>query len=338
MTALAAPMVNGHDSGAETGTEHSPSRFTAVNGREPVPGNGVTPNFIADRGLPEKSSLEASQRDNQPRENLDLDQDKISLRSPSPGNSHKNKRKRSESRERDSSTQGVNASNSPVSRPAEIHAHPNGSAAGSVAEMERGNHSATPSHRSEGNDVGQTSANSPWSEYDSQLINQAQRAQQMDVSDAHLADALQREAGQERSANRSTPGAQPSSPGYVQDRHGAMHVAPKRKRVFSNRTKTGCMTCRRRKKKCDEQHPACKSIPGGFRNEHQERMLIIYCRQQLSPGWLFMRGVFIAKHLAEAIKCKDPGPFTIQRRLLRYELHARNLASSRPTTQYDRPC
>ena len=33
----------------------------------------------------------------------------------------------------------------------------------------------------------------------------------------------------------------------------------RRKRVFSNRTKTGCMTCRRRKKKCDEQHPECKS-------------------------------------------------------------------------------
>lgn len=33
----------------------------------------------------------------------------------------------------------------------------------------------------------------------------------------------------------------------------------RRKRVFSNRTKTGCMTCRRRKKKCDEQHPECTS-------------------------------------------------------------------------------
>lgn len=31
-----------------------------------------------------------------------------------------------------------------------------------------------------------------------------------------------------------------------------------RKRIFSNRTKTGCGTCRRRKKKCDEQHPTCK--------------------------------------------------------------------------------
>ncbi|KAL8731265.1 MAG: hypothetical protein Q9166_003489 [cf. Caloplaca sp. 2 TL-2023] len=39
----------------------------------------------------------------------------------------------------------------------------------------------------------------------------------------------------------------------------------RRKRVFSNRTKTGCMTCRRRKKKCDELHPECNNcLRGGF--------------------------------------------------------------------------
>lgn len=37
------------------------------------------------------------------------------------------------------------------------------------------------------------------------------------------------------------------------------HDPKKRKRNFSNRTKTGCLTCRRRKKKCDEQKPECKS-------------------------------------------------------------------------------
>ena len=39
---------------------------------------------------------------------------------------------------------------------------------------------------------------------------------------------------------------------------GAQGDPKKRKRVFSNRTKTGCLTCRRRKKKCDEQKPECK--------------------------------------------------------------------------------
>lgn len=33
----------------------------------------------------------------------------------------------------------------------------------------------------------------------------------------------------------------------------------KRKRVFSNRTKTGCHTCRTRKKKCDEAKPTCQN-------------------------------------------------------------------------------
>ena len=37
----------------------------------------------------------------------------------------------------------------------------------------------------------------------------------------------------------------------------------RRKRVFSNRTKTGCMTCRKRKKKCDETHPEC-TCPAGY--------------------------------------------------------------------------
>lgn len=40
---------------------------------------------------------------------------------------------------------------------------------------------------------------------------------------------------------------------------GLSHDSKKRKRNFSNRTKTGCLTCRRRKKKCDEQKPECKS-------------------------------------------------------------------------------
>ena len=44
-----------------------------------------------------------------------------------------------------------------------------------------------------------------------------------------------------------------SSSGVQVDRDGK-----RRKRVFSNRTKTGCMTCRKRKKKCDELHPECK--------------------------------------------------------------------------------
>ncbi|KAL1840615.1 hypothetical protein VTJ49DRAFT_266 [Mycothermus thermophilus] len=47
---------------------------------------------------------------------------------------------------------------------------------------------------------------------------------------------------------------------------GVIQADPKkRKRNFSNRTKTGCLTCRKRKKKCDEQKPECVNcIRGGF--------------------------------------------------------------------------
>lgn len=45
---------------------------------------------------------------------------------------------------------------------------------------------------------------------------------------------------------------------YGANRSSADLDRKRRKRVFSNRTKTGCMTCRRRKKKCDEQHPECR--------------------------------------------------------------------------------
>ncbi|KAH6652814.1 nodulation protein L [Truncatella angustata] len=51
-----------------------------------------------------------------------------------------------------------------------------------------------------------------------------------------------------------------------QIRDGAVQSDPKkRKRNFSNRTKTGCLTCRKRKKKCDELKPECNNcLRGGF--------------------------------------------------------------------------
>ncbi|KIW30673.1 hypothetical protein, variant [Cladophialophora immunda] len=53
--------------------------------------------------------------------------------------------------------------------------------------------------------------------------------------------------------------------GHPESGTGAPTVAPKRKRNFSNRTKTGCLTCRQRKKKCDEGQPTCENCHrGGF--------------------------------------------------------------------------
>lgn len=84
--------------------------------------------------------------------------------------------------------------------------------------------------------------------------------------DAQLAEVLQRENRNYENMPREqygTPeddddqqygdygGGRGSQSGMDMDRK-------RRKRVFSNRTKTGCMTCRRRKKKCDELHPECE--------------------------------------------------------------------------------
>ncbi|CRK37152.1 Maltose acetyltransferase [Verticillium nonalfalfae] len=56
----------------------------------------------------------------------------------------------------------------------------------------------------------------------------------------------------------------PYTPGGSRD-HVLQSDPKKRKRNFSNRTKTGCLTCRKRKKKCDEQKPECiNCIRGGF--------------------------------------------------------------------------
>lgn len=89
----------------------------------------------------------------------------------------------------------------------------------------------------------------------------------MDPSDAQLAEALQRETqGSHRTwgiSGRPEDDGSDQYGAYGGDRssQGAVQAGPKRKRVFSNRTKTGCMTCRKRKKKCDEGHPFCKLLP-----------------------------------------------------------------------------
>ena len=84
------------------------------------------------------------------------------------------------------------------------------------------------------------------------------------TSDEHLGEVLQR-ASQNLDSHHNeyaSPGdddrsANPYHP-YSNREMSAQSDLKKRKRNFSNRTKTGCMTCRRRKKKCDENRPECK--------------------------------------------------------------------------------
>jgi hypothetical protein len=87
-------------------------------------------------------------------------------------------------------------------------------------------------------------------------------------SDEHLSEVLQRETqsidAQQREYQHGSPDDDDRSSnhysGYGNDRRemSVQSDPKKRKRNFSNRTKTGCMTCRRRKKKCDETKPECK--------------------------------------------------------------------------------
>ncbi|KAF7882682.1 uncharacterized protein EAF02_006045 [Botrytis sinoallii] len=96
------------------------------------------------------------------------------------------------------------------------------------------------------------------------------------ASDEHIGEVLQRasqnlDAQQHEYDRRTLSGddnryADPQS-AYSQERRelSAQSDLKKRKRNFSNRTKTGCMTCRRRKKKCDESRPECNNcLRGGF--------------------------------------------------------------------------
>ncbi len=53
-----------------------------------------------------------------------------------------------------------------------------------------------------------------------------------------------------------SPGA--NSQGYESRTHDASGIVPKRKRKFCKRTKTGCITCRWKKKKCGEERPQCE--------------------------------------------------------------------------------
>ncbi|KAJ5138093.1 Zn(II)2Cys6 transcription factor [Penicillium atrosanguineum] len=264
MTAVAsAPVMSNRDSGTETGTEHSPSRFTAVNGRDSTASAaGANPTLGTqmdgeDRDAP---SVANENQDASPRENPSHSQ-----RSSPIAHAHAHKRKRSGSGDPDSqdSQDADGYGRGSIPRPGE--APPARSS--SASEIEASS-AAIASGRSDTNEPSQPPSSGPWSDYESRLINQAQRAQQIDASDAQLADVLQREAqGQDpRSLGRPTTSAnvQPAPSSAFPER-SAIQVAPKRKRVFSNRTKTGCMTCRRRKKKCDEQHPACNNCTrGGF--------------------------------------------------------------------------
>lgn len=104
-----------------------------------------------------------------------------------------------------------------------------------------------------------------------QTPHQSLPSHQLSPEDQQLREALQRDAGSEESPGgfaETSPTEDDERSATYQSGYGGVQMNPdhkKRKRNFSNRTKTGCMTCRRRKKKCDETRPECNNcIRGGF--------------------------------------------------------------------------
>ncbi|PLB34564.1 putative Zn(II)2Cys6 transcription factor [Aspergillus candidus] len=293
--------MNDHEPEREIRTEHSPSRFTAVNGRDslvPVPPATATP---APNSEEHRNSSESSGRSRHDTPSRSEEQmlengaarndyeDHESRRSPSQYGSmvtNRSKRKRSESVDTETRlfNKGAKTTSSQAEDAPDTLTQPPSSNGPTLAhndhEVKHAIHPSPSLHTrpDEGEDSRAAHANSPWQDYDTQLISQAQRAQQIDPSDAQLAEALQREAQGHEATQKSwgtmdrpvdgSAESEQSPPlaAFHQERApGTVQVAPKRKRVFSNRTKTGCMTCRKRKKKCDEQHPACNNcIRGGF--------------------------------------------------------------------------
>ncbi|KAL4981318.1 hypothetical protein BDW68DRAFT_93991 [Aspergillus falconensis] len=297
MAAIAtASLMNDQESEKDSRVDHSPSRFTAVNGRDALaagsaaddsPSNGDSrePTEAWSRAGLDRTTRHEEESRETGITGMDIDEQQ-SQRSTSHGaliSSSKTKRRRSESEQEDSPAP-CRGPKSPVRSTDDIagHSPQAGTSNGIISsqsdtELKRTSPQAH-SRPDEGENTRRSSTNASWQEYDAQLLSQTQRAQQIDASDAQLAEALQREAqgpgavqknwdgGSRPVVEGSIPSEQASTSSFPQDRsQHAAQVAPKRKRVFSNRTKTGCMTCRRRKKKCDEQHPACNNcLRGGF--------------------------------------------------------------------------
>ena len=89
-----------------------------------------------------------------------------------------------------------------------------------------------------------------------------------DDAEARLAEAFQRGTQASHQPHmRADYGSPEDDDGHNMQEYGKYSTTQRssmsgdgkrRKRVFSNRTKTGCLTCRKRKKKCDEAHPECE--------------------------------------------------------------------------------
>jgi hypothetical protein len=280
--------TDGQDPSAQA--ESPTSRFTAVNGKEQsasaAPSNGMNGNGGSRRGSDERSN-------GQPRISPP-GQEKLTITTTTtqrdgwvppangerhPQNTHSDaesshKRKRSGSLDQNSSS-----ANSYHSHALPSSTKQTPTTATTESDGPRDESLRVPS-QSEPRDT--YSAETPYRQFvstegnrdaapGSELWHNRQYPSQAHInSDEHLGEVLQR-ASQSMDAQNQQHNFEQASPGdddrsanpygsYGDDRRemSAQSDPKKRKRNFSNRTKTGCMTCRRRKKKCDETRPECE--------------------------------------------------------------------------------
>lgn len=270
-------------------SEHNASGFTAVNGRESLPNGtngrpeatGKADNDSLDRREQHVRSQPTS-RHHSPRPGQDIPHREMPNGNQRYSSSHERdtpvsspgKRKRSLTDDGRGSSGSSHYDLSPPRRAT-------GSPAGLVdPRIQRGqeanrNHASYVNGSSSVDSHNMRAQDSHWQAERHAPPGYQSNGHHIDASDAQLAEALQRETHAQNShrawgvGGRPDEDAQDPYGAYGTDRasQGAVQAGPKRKRVFSNRTKTGCMTCRKRKKKCDEGHPYC---------EYLQEMALVY--------------------------------------------------------------
>ncbi|KAE8445272.1 hypothetical protein EG329_013510 [Mollisiaceae sp. DMI_Dod_QoI] len=281
-------MASTEEQGASSQAESPTSRFTAVNGKEPPTGPPVNSNGASRRGSDERSN-------GQPRISPP-GQEKLTITTtttqredwlpPSNGDRHSyqppnpyadpdasHKRKRSGSMEQNSSsansyhTHALPSSTKQTPTTATTESDgPREESIRAISSIEQRDPYGTESQyrqymASQEDNRDSVHGNDSW--------HARQYPPPHMTSDEQIGEALQR-ASQSMDAQRGygSPdddrSANPYGP-YSNREMSAQSDPKKRKRNFSNRTKTGCMTCRRRKKKCDESRPECNNcLRGGF--------------------------------------------------------------------------
>lgn len=261
--------MSSHIARRNSDSEESPSSFTPVNGRSEHPHlNGhhddTSPSDISPNGEPytgPSSANNSPTNSHQSRSKHDqaimVGGNEANNRATSPPHEsveQAHKRKRSSSAEANGYSVHARYDYSPPKRE---HQHMAEGALQALGDTERPTH---PQHAPQPNGGHHPSHSHSTSWQGSGQYNQQHNGGPMNLSEAHLATALQ-QANQEGADTPHLPQSAretSSADGYGQDQTGSGQSCNKRKRMFSNRTKTGCKTCRSRKKKCDEGQPTCE--------------------------------------------------------------------------------